>query len=84
MFLESQDWQQVGERKNGVIQNIKTERHRYCRNQFKTILKFFKMVVMKQQNIKDQPQNSLLGDEILHRGSTVFSLNLAEVGKSIF
>ena len=84
MFLESQDWQQVGERKNGVIQNIKTERHRYCRKQFKTTLKFFKMVVMKQQNIKDQPQNSLLGDEILHRGSTVFSLNLAEVGKLIF
>ena len=84
MFLESQDWQQVRERKNGVIQNIKTERHRYCRKQFKTTLKFFKMVVMKQQNIKDQPQNSLLGDEILHRGSTVFSLNLAEVGKSIF
>ena len=84
MFLESQDWQQVRERKKGVIQNIKTERHRYCRNQFKTILKFFKMVVMKQQNIKDQPQNSLLGDEILHRRSTVFSLNLAEVGKSIF
>ena len=84
MFLESQDWQQVGERKNGVIQNIKTERHRYCRKQFKTNLKFFKMVVMKQQNIKDQPQNSLLGDEILHCGSTVFSLNLAEVGKLIF
>ena len=81
MFLESQDWQQVGERKNGVIQNIKTERHRYCRKQFKTNLKFFKMVVMKQQNIKDQPQNSLLGHEIFHRRSTVFSFNLAEEGK---
>ena len=34
---------------------------------------------MKHQNTKDQPQNSLLGDEILHRCSTVFSLDLAEV-----
>ena len=42
------------------------------------------MDVMKQQNIKDQPQKSLLGDKILHCGSTVFSLNLAEVGKLIF
>ena len=82
MFLESQDWQQVGERKNGVIQNIKTQRHRYCQKQFKTTLKFFKMDVMKQQNIKDQPQNSLLGDEVLHRRSTVFSLNLADEGKN--
>ena len=40
-------------------------------------------VVMKHQNTKDQPQNSLLGDEILHRRSTVFSLNLAEVKKTI-
>ena len=38
---------------------------------------------MKEQNIKDQPQNSLLRDEILHRRSTVFSLNLAEVKKTI-
>ena len=37
---------------------------------------------MKHQNTKDQPQNSLLGDEILHRRSTVFSLNLAEVKKN--
>ena len=37
---------------------------------------------MKEQNIKDQPQNSLLRDEILHRRSTVFSLNLAEVKKN--
>ena len=41
------------------------------------------MDVMKEQNIKDQPQNSLLRDEILHRRSTVFSLNLAEVKKTI-
>ena len=40
-------------------------------------------VVMKHQNTKDQPQNSLLGDEILHRCSTVFSLDLAEVKKTI-
>ena len=39
-------------------------------------------VVMKHQNTKDQPQNSLLGDEILHRCSTVFSLDLAEVKKN--
>ena len=39
-------------------------------------------VVMKHQNTKDQPQNSLLGDEILHCCSTVFSLNLAEVKKN--
>ena len=84
MFLESQDWKQVGERKIGVIQNIKTQSHRYCRKQFKTTLKFVKMdVVMKHQNTKDQPQNSLLGDEILHRRSTVFSLNLAEVKKKL-
>ena len=38
-------------------------------------------VVMKHQNTKDQPQNSLLGNEILHRRSTVFSLDLAEVKK---
>ena len=40
-------------------------------------------VVMKHQNTKDQPQNSLLGDEILHRCSTVFSLDLAEVKNTI-
>lgn len=40
-------------------------------------------VVMKHQNTKDQPQNSLLGDEILHCCSTVFSLNLAEVKKKL-
>ena len=84
MFLESQDWKQVGERKIGVIQNIKTQRHRYCRKQFKTTLKFFKMdVILKHQNTKYQPQNSLLGDKILHRCSTVFSLDLAEVKNTI-